>query len=170
MAEEAEDVSDDKDDCGGGRQYLVHQSQLEKLLEHCPTCGVVVPVPDTPSRVSGTMVVYTIVYHAGHTTKRQSRHEIAGVPLGNLPMAAAILFTGLTFFSKSTFFSMQNRFLFPTISSAWESQQQAVAATLHKKKCLVLAGDCRCDCPGHNVKYGTDTTMEAGSDLERVGQ
>ena len=35
---------------------------------------------------------------------------------------------------------------------------------------VVLAGDCRCNFPGHNAMYRTYTIMEAGSDLERIGQ
>lgn len=49
----------------------------------------------------------------------------------------------------------------PTISLEWRDQQAAVLNELKRKGGgLVLAGDGRCDSPGHTAKYGSFTFIE----------
>ena len=97
--------------------------------------------------------------------------------MGNLLLAASILFTGntfarvsrlasclnLQFISESVFYDTQQRFLFPILNEAWENEQQMVRQELAVKDAVNLNGDGRCDSPGHNAKYGTYTLMDDDS-------
>ena len=95
-------------------------------------------------------------------------------PLGNLLLAASILFTGntfaaisrlasclnLQFFSESVFYDTQQKYLFPAINDAWEAEKQRQLDILNAKEVVNLDGDARCDSPGHSAKYGTYTLMD----------
>ena len=56
------------------------------------------------------------------------------------------------------------------VKEAWEEQQEFVMADLQAHDKLVLAGDGRCDSPGHSAKYGTYTLMQADSTQLRGAQ
>jgi len=85
---------------------------------------------------------------------------IKNTAAGNLLTLGAILFSGNTFsriaqfasflklkcFSHSTFYNIQNKFLFPLVDKAWIEEPG-------------LIGDGRCDSPGHSAKYCTYTMM-----------
>ena len=97
---------------------------------------------------------------------------------GNLLVAAAILFCGLTFtgisnsakvlnlamFSESTFYRMQKEYLFPVIHTNYNMQQDAVIEFLRGND-LKLSGDGRCDSPGYSAKYCTYSLMDSATDL-----
>ena len=87
---------------------------------------------------------------------------------GNLLVAAAILFCGLTFtgisnlakllnlvmFSESTFYRLQKEYLFPVIHTNYVMQQDAVLEFLRG-----------CDTPGYSAKYCTYSLMDSATDL-----
>ena len=120
------------------------------------------------------MLSVELTCHDGHVTFWDSQPTIKRRPVGNLLLAASILFTGnifarmsrlasclnLQFISKSVFYDTQQRFLFPILNDAWENEQQMVRQELAVKDAVNLNGDGRCDSPGHNAKYGTYTLMD----------
>ena len=97
---------------------------------------------------------------------------------GNLLVAAAILFCGLTFmgisnlakllnlamFSESTFYRLQKEYLFPVIHTNYVMQHDAVLEFLRGND-LKLSGDGRCDSPGYSAKYCTYSLMDSATDL-----
>ena len=113
----------------------------------------------------------------GHITHWDSQPIIKRKPVGNLLLAASILFTGntfasvsrlasclnLQFISESVFYDTQQRFLFPVLNQAWKNEQQMVRQELVNKGAINLNGDGRCDSPGHSAKYGTYTLMDKDS-------
>ena len=97
---------------------------------------------------------------------------------GNLLVAAAILFCGLTFtgisnlakllnlvmFSESNFYRLQKKYLFPVIHTNYVMQQDAILEFLRDND-LKLSGDGRCDSPGYSAKYCTYSLMDSATDL-----
>lgn len=56
---------------------------------------------------------------------------------------------------------LQSRYLEPTVISAWQAEQEAVLAEVAELEGgLVIAGDGRCDSPGHCAKFGAYTLIE----------
>ena len=104
-----------------------------------------------------------------------SQPYIGRIPAGNIMMSAAILFVGalpgqaLRLFnvlncpaiSRRTFFRHQSHYLQPAIYSVWKfHQEQLIAQFKTEQKCLVLAGDGRCDSPGHSAIFGSYSVIE----------
>ena len=114
----------------------------------------------------------------GHVLSWQSQPLIRDVGAGNLLVAAAILFCGLTFtgisnlakllnlamFSDSIFYRLQKEYLFPVIHTNYVMQQDAVLEFLRGND-LKLSGDGRCDSPGYSAKYCTYSLMDSATDL-----
>ena len=111
----------------------------------------------------------------GHVLSWQSQPLIRGVGAGNLLVAAAILFCGLTFTGISnlakllnlamfTFYRLQKKYFFPVIHTSYVMQQDAVLEFLRGND-LKLSGDGRCDSPGYSAKYCTYSLMDSATDL-----
>ena len=108
----------------------------------------------------------------------QSQPLIRDVGSGNLLVAAAILFCGLTFtgisnlakllnlamFSESTFYRLQKEYLFPVIHTNYVMQQDAVLEFLRGND-LKLFGDGRYNSPEYSAKYCTYSLMDSATDL-----
>jgi hypothetical protein len=63
--------------------------------------------------------------------------------------------------SKSTVFRHARNYIQPCIIEKWKLHQGELVALLNKKGGkLILAGDSRCDSPGHCAKYGSYTVIE----------
>ena len=98
---------------------------------------------------------------------------IKNTAAGNLLTPAAILFSGntfsriaqfvsflkLKFLSHSTFYNIQNKFLFPLVDKAWTEERCSVLEAIKRDGPVDLIGNGRCDSPGHSDKYCTYTVM-----------
>lgn len=156
---------------GNNRKYLVYESALNELLQLCKFCGAAVVQQER--RTVGSMLVCDIQCHNGHSYIWQSQPLLRNTPAGNLELAAAILYTGGTytklaafagalnmeFISKTSFNTLQITTLFPVIQEAWLLERERAALELKQLGPCVLAGDARCDSPGHSAKYGSYTLM-----------
>ena len=154
------------------KKFIVFDSCLSKLLKRCPECGDVIAQCERKS--TGSMLSVQLTCHSGHTINWDSQPVVKKKPLGNLLLAASILFTGntfaainrlascmnLQFFSESVFYDTQQKYLFPVINDAWEAEKQRQIDILNAKEVVNLDGDARCDSPGHSAKYGTYTLMD----------
>lgn len=153
--------------------YIVFETCLDELHKFCKECGS--PVVSSRRFTSGSCIAYQIECLGKHKYIWHSQPIIHRQPLGNLIFAAGILLTGntysrisaianavkLKFFSKSVFNRIQREKLFPVIQEAWLKERQSVVDELQSHPDLVLAGDGRCDSPGHCAKYGSYTFMHA---------
>ena len=153
-------------------EFIVFESCLAELLKHYPCCGAV--VTESSSSTSGSLLKVKLSCHNGHVTQWNSQPLVNKTPAGNLLLASAILFTentftpvnnfaecfDLEFIKESTFYEIQNEYLFPVINAAWEKEQQNTLRQVKMKGAVSLNGDGRCDSPGHNAKYGTYTLMD----------
>lgn len=61
-------------------------------------------------------------------------------------------------FKKGCFNSLQRKYLWPVVNHKYLIQHRELLQSLRGDS-LVLAGDGRCDSPGHNAKYGTYSIM-----------
>ena len=82
-------------------KYLLFRSSLEQLLKHCSNCGAV--ITESGDSTVGSMLVVKMTYINGHRTNWNSQPKINKTPIGNLLLAASILFTGNTFTALNNF-------------------------------------------------------------------
>ena len=69
----------------------------------------------------------------------------------------------IRFFKKGNFNSTQRKYLWPVVNHRYVLQHKELLQSL-KGEPLILAGDGRCDSPGHNAKYGTYSIMHVATE------
>ncbi|XP_068114823.1 uncharacterized protein [Hyperolius riggenbachi] len=106
----------------------------------------------------------------------RSQPLIAGMPVGNILISAAILCSGLHFLKIDSFFrflgvfsigqtthhSNQTSFLFPAINYHWQVERLKTLESVRNHP-LVLAGDSQFDSRSHRARYCTYSFMEHNS-------
>lgn len=156
------------------RKFIVFESQLLLLLMLCSVCYQ--PCRVLVHSLQGSMLTLMrkcTVPLCGHTELWSSQPRHGKMPMGNLLMAGAVLFTGslptkalrmLTFMktaciSVRTFTRLQSSYLLPAVFSVWETKRAEILKEREGKP-LNLGGDGRCSAPGHTAKYGTYSLMD----------
>ena len=156
-------------------KFVVFKQELFKLFKRCPDCGA--DVIKEEQSTQGTQLFVTRICKNGHKNFWSSQPMIEGMAAGNLLLSSSILLSGSTytkvasladilklkFFSERTFYSIQDKYLFPVINEFWHQEQNSVFSALGDKD-LWLSGDGRCDSPGHNAKYDTNTMIDQQTD------
>lgn len=161
-------------DFQGEPKYLVFASQLLELFETCTFCGG--PSVGQVVNTVGTLIqVRQQCANCGYQRTWNSQPYMHQMPVGNLILSAAILLSGnlpsqtLRLFNlmnvpcicRSTFHRHQSRYVIPSILQSWTDEQAAVIEEAKQLGGgLCLAGDGRCDSPGHSAKYGGYNTIE----------
>ena len=156
-------------------KYILFESCLDQLFTICKFCRS--PVAEVKKFRDGSSLRVSVICinHCSYTWASQP--SASGLAIGNLLVAAAILFSGMTYqrfvqwssllnlatISQATFYTIQRTYLWPVIQEAWTSHQVSLLASLSHMP-LKLAGDGRCDIPGYNAKYGTYTMLDTDSD------
>ena len=158
------------------KNFIVSEEALNKLFKVCITCGQA--ILDQSKFIKGSMVSVKSTCINGHINRWDSQPYVNGMPLCNLLIPAAILFTGNTFkpiehfssclnlqmISKTTFYKVQNKYVFPVIHNTWHNHQKQVLQSIKERKVQInVAGDGRCDSPGHSAKYGTYSLLDESS-------
>lgn len=97
---------------------------------------------------------------------------------GNLLITAWIFFCGIPFskfeapsrlinlkcIAKATYFNIGEHCVIQVVKMTWKQQQQEIFSELKARQGgAVLAGDGRCDSPGHCAKYYTYTLLDVES-------
>ena len=172
---------DDEEDSSSTRRdkYIVFEECLNELFKSCLECGG--PVLKKTKFTTGSIVTFHLECHAGHHRTWRSQPVVKKAPLGNVLLSAAILFSGLCytavcdmarclglqFLSRTVFCAYQKKTLVPVIQEAWELEREGIALELKEGDAVTLAGDARCDTPGHNAKYGSCTLMHIDGDGQK---
>ena len=154
------------------QKYVVFESSLVELLNFCRDCGASAKV--RKNFVRGTFIELESVCSLCEDHRRVWRNQPVhnSLPVGNLLLAGAILFSGsspvkainmlkfnrIATFCLRTFFRLQKAYLLPAINSVWYDVQSEVLAEVSGP--LKLGGDARCCSPGHTAKYGSYTLMD----------
>ena len=159
----------------GEKKIIVFESQLDKLFRVCQQCGSI--ITSKTKHYQGSMIIIKITCLNRHSKTWKSQPMVNGAAAGNLMIPASILFSGntyqhihhfalylnLQFISSSHYYSTQDKFLFPVINKAWESNRDGVIQQLKQVPHIDICGDGRCDSPGHSAKYGTYSMMDEKS-------
>ena len=168
-----EDRCEKQDRMTNENKYIVYKDNLEQLMKFCMRCGS--PIIEKIPSENGSMISYKISCHEGHKYTWDAQPCVGKKPLGNAALSAAILVTGntysriadfaaafnLLFFSHTVYHKYQRDTLIPVIQQEWEKECQNAVDEVKDTPELVLAGDARCDSPGHVSKYGSYTLMHA---------
>lgn len=156
-------------------KFIVFKEKLLKLFKRCLECGAV--VTEMNESTQGSQLFITMKCINEHLTSWESQPMIDGMAAGNLLLSSSILLSGATytkvasladilklqFFSEKTFYTIQDKYLFPVVNESWQKEQNSIFVDL-KDQDLWLSGDGRCDSPGHNAKYGTYTMIDQETD------
>ena len=165
---------------GKQRVFLIYEQKLKELLLFCPRCGALI-VPESIEEVQneGAHVTLKLNCMNNCSYKWQSQPPLCDIKgAGNLLVSAGIFFFGIPFskfqsFSRlinlkcigqGTYYNLREKYVFPVVTTTWKEQQAEIFADLKSRQTeAVLAGDGRCDSPGHCPKYCTYTLLDAES-------
>ncbi len=153
------------------RCFIVYENQLNVLFSFCYKCGS--PTVHVEKFLCGSMVCVKTECTNNCSLKWYSQSTIRKMPVGNLLLAGSILFTGnqydkmaefasvlnLSFISRTSYYKIQDVYMFPVINKEYEMQQAALLSAFGSDE-LFVCGDGQCDSPGHCAKYLTYTLME----------
>ena len=155
-------------------KFLVFSSCLLELFERCPRCCG--KTSGNIMYINGSMVKIEQKCATCHYLHYWfSQPFVGGKPAGNLLQSAGILFSGsiptkilkmykfmnVPCISMSTYINHQKFYLYPSIAHVWFNyQQDYVNLVVAENRSVVLAGDGRCDSPGHCAKYGSFNVMD----------
>lgn len=65
---------------------------------------------------------------------------------------------------REPYFNIREQYICPVVRTTWQQQQQEIFSELKDREGgAVLAGDGRCDSPGHSAKYCTYTFLDVTS-------
>ncbi|XP_049512258.1 uncharacterized protein LOC125940287 [Dermacentor silvarum] len=164
------------------RKIIVFEENLLQLVKSCRKCHL----PAKSSlEVFGSLAVVTSTCQDGHVLSWHSQPKMKRFAMGNVALAAAILFTGssptqvlrlfqsagIACFSKRTYDHLQRDIMIPAVHQLWEREQQSLLSCLSRTGAQ-LAGDSRADSPGYSAKYGTysllDTSLNRIIDMQLV--
>ncbi|XP_064630855.1 uncharacterized protein LOC135497260 isoform X2 [Lineus longissimus] len=152
------------------RKFIVFESSLRLLFMFCQVCRA-------PCRVAlrtlGTAVMVMAICENQHQQEWTSQPFKGQLPIGNLLLAAGILYSGsspvrglnilknigVAVISRRTFYTIQGLYLIPSVFAVWQRKQDGMFKE-RKRKQLSLSGDARCCSPGHTAKYGSYSLMD----------
>ena len=134
------DEEDDKENISpvDEDKFLIFRSCLFNLFKKClAEMQCCTPAEIKYTSFKGSMIIVKLVCQNHHTIVWKSQLLIKDVPIGNLLLAAATLYSGNTYttlseisdslnlhlLSKTEFYSIQKMYLLPSISQMWNSEQ-----------------------------------------------
>ncbi|VDI71513.1 Hypothetical predicted protein [Mytilus galloprovincialis] len=142
----------------------------------CNLYGCPVDPNDTIKDLIGSTVLTLNVFcTSGYLiTKCSSQPFVGKMPVGNLRVSAATLFSGQTFthlsqfseflnmkfISHTTFKKIQRDCLKPVVKHTWSLLQKVELDKIKQGTSFRLAGDGRCDSPGLSDKYCTYSLLD----------
>ncbi|XP_031755428.1 uncharacterized protein LOC108644833 isoform X2 [Xenopus tropicalis] len=176
------------------RKFLIFEDNLDALLhlvrcQHAvkPPCQA--PIVEIKKSTDGSLLKVQLCCIDGHTSlKWFSQPVVDQTSIGNVALANAIILSGSTyrklrdiftilnvpFYSHTTFYHYQRKFVYPAIDIQWKKEQAAIMKSLSGQS-VALAGDGQYDSPGHSAKYCTYSMMDLMSkkivhfEIDQVG-
>ncbi|XP_062582679.1 uncharacterized protein LOC134252712 [Saccostrea cucullata] len=155
------------------RKFIVFESCLDQLFTSCYNCGCQCTLRKT---IIGSYIsIKSLCENCSAQKKWESQPTSSAMPLGNLIIAGAVLFSGgsahkfltlcrhasVQMFSIGTYMKIQSLYLVPTIEDVWQREQlHLFTAAQESGEPLRLGGDGRCCSPGHTAKYLSYTLMD----------
>ena len=174
-----EELSEGIEEAVTEKKFLVFGSALKELLQICPVCSQHGIASEhicsvVLKRRKGSMVIVERSCPEGHQTYWSNQPEHNRLPLGNMAIAASIMFSGanpakaldalchmnMASISYRTYLNIQSHYLIPTILSVWQKEQTRLFVEVIGSEAVTLGGDARCCSPGHTAKYGSYSLMD----------
>ena len=167
-------VGDPFVDIISNKYVIVDIEKLKTLFVRCFNCGK----SSTVTKVStkGTMVTFELECENEECdlTTWNSQFTQQRVCEGNLALSAGIILSGSTFepirkimqtagvqfLGKSSFYKIQEKFIFPAINHVYNERRVKILEKA-KSGSVKLIGDGRFDSPGNSATFGTYTLMNS---------
>ena len=136
------------------------------------------PATITSLAFKGSQLIVGLKCQEGHETEWKSQPNCNHYSVGNLTSAASVLFcantyqtlarffylAGIQWISKTSFYGIQNRYLYGIVNRNYIEKSKAILEDILKQaKSIDLSGDGRCDSPRRNAKYLTYSFMDKGT-------
>ncbi|KAG8456411.1 hypothetical protein GDO86_002262 [Hymenochirus boettgeri] len=143
------------------------------LSERAKRCNA--SITDVTKYVKGSMIAVRLTCEHKHQSLFwRSQPMENNIAVGNVQMAASILYSGSSFTKVSELFSIfgilaisqasychyQKSYLFPAIDYEWQKEVRDIQSNMHDKA-IVVAGDCTVSRPIKQTKFCTYTLMDA---------
>lgn len=158
-------------------KFIVFKSNLLELLQVCHQYPHHVRADAVLVKTVGTLAIFRQTCPECHFTRTWASQPYLNnqLPAGNLLLSASILVCGalpsqtlrvfktmnIACISRITFTKHQHDYVIPTVFSYWkEKQQENIGALAAMQGGVHLAGDGRCDSPGHCAKFGAYSVIE----------
>lgn len=159
------------------KKFICSMSAIRELFSFCMDIDCKMPLVEVKERFVGCVVEITWKCLGGHCGKWKSSKAVNNIYVNNIQAAASLLYTGnnctklslfskclpLAFFSSTTFYQYQKRYLAPQVKTWWTRMQDSMFSALSSKP-VVVAGDGQMDSPGFCAKNCTYTLMHADLD------
>ncbi|XP_077564047.1 uncharacterized protein LOC144179529 isoform X2 [Haemaphysalis longicornis] len=153
-------------------KFIVYEECLLKVFQMCQTCGL---PAECSLQVKGSLATITTTCQENHVITWHSQPKKGKRALGDITLAAAVLFTGgstkqslrflnnagIACFSERSYHRLQKKLLLPTVYKVWEDEKGELLRSLVANGGTArVAGDSRADSPGYSAKYGVYTLLE----------
>ena len=144
------------------KKYIVFETCLDSLFNQISCIICMSPVSDINKEVVDSSVRVSFTCSNEHKFYVwESQPKIGNMPSGNLLLTAATCFSGNTFakfmtfsdflnlqsISKTTFYTIQSRYIIPTVEKTWFNMQEQIIEEMRCQDSVRLCGDDRCDSP-----------------------
>ena len=152
-------------------KYIVFHNQLLLLLSICLACFSKDAAVNY-AKCGSMLTAYIKCLCCKSFREWKSQPEIARIPMGNILLSGAILYSGslprkflgglksinLACISRETVFRHQRQFLHKVIQSTWILQRNRQFTEIQGTD-VVIGGDGRCDSMGHSTVWVTQQNM-----------
>jgi hypothetical protein len=158
--------------------FFISGERLAHLFRVCHVQGCGCVVVDLQTITTGFALTVRTECLKGHTYEWSSSEKCGNFFTINLALPTAVFVTGnscttfielantlnLAYLSHREMSNIQTAYTVPAVNNMWKTHQESLLAVVSKQP-LVLAGDARCDSPGHNASFGTYTLLDTESHL-----
>ncbi|KAL3882279.1 hypothetical protein ACJMK2_028641 [Sinanodonta woodiana] len=135
------------------RKFIVFEQQLLSLFLTCHYCHG--PAKGRVTNTIGTLIIITQECHLCSKSYTWSSQPYIG------DMPAVMHHMCIPVIHLSTFMTHQRVLLTPTINKVWKTHQDRVFGELQSlHQPIAIAGDGRCDSPGHSAMFGVYSVLE----------
>ena len=163
--------------------FIVSWSALKPLLHSCYYETGPHSICRAPAEISkvfqkGTCIIVSLMCLSGHCSTWRSQPLVRKMALGNLRLTCATIFSGATYsrlreifefariavLSKDTFYEIQKTIVQQVVHECWDQNNKLVIEKAKISGHCKFSGDCQCDTPGYNAKYGIYSAMNQATD------
>ena len=146
------------------KKFICSMSTIRELFSFCMDIDCKMPLVEVKQKFVGCVLKIMWKCLGGHCGKWKSSKAVGNIYVNNIQAAASLLYTGnnytklsfskcssLAFFSSTTFYQYQKKYLAPEVQNWWTRMQDNIFTALGSKP-VVVAGDGQMDSPGFLCK------------------